>query len=95
MTPVLNHLDAPMTILGVKLSTIGLIVGSLIFGALFDSFLIGLSATIATTLLKKFSQRFPKFHFARLIYRSIPTKSSIWGKSLDTMIESHKEEFCK
>ncbi len=95
MAVVINHLDAPMTILGVKLSTIGLIIGSLIFGALFDSFFIGVLVLACIYLIKKIIARFPRFHFARLIYRSIPTRSSIWGKSLETMIESHKEEFCK
>jgi len=84
-----------MTVLGVKISTIGLIIGSLIFGALFDGFLIGIGALSVMTFLKRVSQKFPRFTFSRLLYRSIPTRSSIWGKSLETMIESHKENWCK
>lgn len=91
----MNHLDAPMTVLGVKISTIGLIIGGLIFGALFDSFLIGVGTLILLLIIKKMAGKFPKFSLPRFIYRKLPTRSSIWGKSLETMIESHKENWCK
>lgn len=95
MAIITNHLDNPMTILGVKISIISMIVGSLIFGAVFDNFYIGLGILGMFTLLKKRIKKYPKFSLVRFLYKNFPTKSSIWAKSLESMIESHKKDFCK
>ena len=95
MAVVMNHLDAPMTLAGLKISAMGPIMGGVLFTALFDNFFIGLGVLVVLSILKRVSGKLPKFTISRWIYRSIPTSSSIWGNSLDTMIESHKEEWCK
>jgi len=95
MAIVLHHLDKPLTILGVKLSSIGLAVGSFLFGALFESLFVSSSTLLLLALLKKLLGKRPKFTIARWIYRAFPTKSPLFGKSLESMIESHKEAWCK
>ena len=95
MAIVLNHLDNPMTILGVKLSSTGLIIGSFLFGALFESLLMSLGTLFLLGIIKKICNKLPPFTVNRWIYRSLPTRSPLFGKFTETLIESHKSKWCK
>lgn len=95
MSPTLKHLDGPLTVVGVPITTIALIAGSFIFGALFESFLLCLGALVALEAAKKFFKKFPRYSLVRWLYVKLPTKSMLWGKTLESIVESWKSEWCK
>jgi hypothetical protein len=95
MAPIAKYLDGPLTIVGVPITTIALIAGGFLFGAIFESFLLCLGALIALQVMQKIFRKFPRFSLARWIYVQLPTKSMLWGKTLESIVESWKSEWCK
>jgi hypothetical protein len=95
VSPILKHLDGPLTVVGVPITTIALIAGSFLFGAIFESFLLCLGALVLLQVLKKIFKKFPRFSLMRWVYVQLPTKSVLWGKTLESIVESWKSEWCK
>ena len=95
MTILTSKLDAPQQILGVKVSTIVIILGSLLAGALMDAFLMGLLVLAAILYTRRKLDKLPKFTVQRFIYRKLPTRAKLYAGQFDTMIESYKTEWCK
>lgn len=95
MTLVLNHLNNPLQILGVKVTSLALIVGSLAIGAALHGFSLAIGLLLVNLQIKKLLKRRKKYAFIRLLYKSLPTRSPIWDKTLQTMPASYKQEFIK
>ncbi len=95
MSPIAKHLDGPLTVVGVPITTIALIAGGFLFGALFESFLLCLGALVVLQAAKKIFRKFPRFSLVRWFYVKLPTKSMLWGKTLESIVESWKSEWCK
>jgi hypothetical protein len=95
MTILTSKLDAPQQILGVRVSTIVIILGSLLAGALMDVFLIGLLTLAGVLYLRRKIEKMAKFTVQRFIYRSLPTRAKLYGGQFDAMVESYKTEWCK
>ena len=95
MAILMNQLDAAHQILGVRVSRIALIVGSLLMGALTEAFLIAL-ALLALILYfeKKLSKR-GKVFLPRFLYKQLPTRARLYGGLFDSMVESYKTEWVK
>ena len=91
----MNKLDAPQQILGVKVSTIVIILGSLLAGALMNLFLIGLVALAAILYTRRKLEKLPKFSKQRFLYRAFPTRAKLFAGQFDAMLESCKTKWCK
>lgn len=93
MTIVTNELDNPMKILGIEVSYFLMVIGSIVFGAAFETFWLGMILLGALFVLKRYLAKFASWHFQRVAYRLLPTK--VIGKSFSALAESYKTEWCK
>jgi len=95
MSPIAKHLDGPLTVVGVPITTIALIAGGFLFGALFESFLLCLGALFVLQAARRILKKIPRFSLVRWVYVQLPTKSMLFGKTLEFIVESWKSEWCK
>ncbi len=95
MTILMNKLDNPQQILGVRVSTIVIILGSLLAGALLEVFLLALGVLIGIFYLRRKIEKMAKFKVQRFIYKALPTRSKLYAGQFEAMCESYKTEWCK
>ncbi|NGX50723.1 MAG: hypothetical protein K1060chlam2_00573 [Chlamydiae bacterium] len=91
---ILNNLDNPMRILGVKITTLALFPIAFICGAIFESFFGILGALLVLFFVKGYIEKLPKFAVIRFFYRHLPT-DKIFGRAAVHLLPSHIKKWVK